>query len=178
MLSTYQAFVQTDVPEGELIVSRTNLCGIITYANDVFAQISGYSVEELIGKPHNIVRHPDMPKSLFKELWETIRRGELWRGCVKNLRKDGGYYWVYAEVSGVYKEGVLLEYKSMRSPMSEEMKITFQEKYDALRAHEEGNIRIVSNISVSMFESLLNLAKQENKSPDTILNQILQDNLF
>ena len=71
---------ETIVPKGELIVSRTNLKGIITYANETFAQISGYEIDELIGKPHNIVRHPDMPKSIFKELWECSQeRVKKWQ---------------------------------------------------------------------------------------------------
>ena len=115
MQTTYQMFTETIVPNDELIVSRTDLNGKITYANETFAQISGYEIDELIGKPHNIVRHPDMPHSVFKTLWETIKRGEMWKGYVKNLRKDGGYYWVYAEVSRVFKNGVLVEYKSIRT---------------------------------------------------------------
>lgn len=68
--------IETIVPKDELIISRTDLKGIITYANDTFAEISGYSADELIGKPHNIVRHPDMPKSVFKELWEDLQTKE------------------------------------------------------------------------------------------------------
>ena len=116
MLSSYRNFVETTVPKDELIISRTDLRGYITYTNGVFTNISGYSVEELIGKPHSIVRHPDMPRSVLEELWKTIKAGEIWRGYVKNLRKDEGYYWVYAEISSVYKNGKLIEYKSLRSP--------------------------------------------------------------
>ena len=79
---------ETIVPSGELIVSRTDLKGIITYANDTFAEISGYEVDELIGKAHNIVRHPDMPKSIFKELWQDLQTKGSWSGVVKNKRKD------------------------------------------------------------------------------------------
>jgi aerotaxis receptor len=178
MLSSYHNFVETEVPEGELIVSRTDLNGNITYANEVFAKISGYTPDELLGKPHSIVRHPDMPCSVFKQLWETIRAGEHWRGYVKNLRKDGGYYWVYAEVSGVYKDNKVVEYKSLRSPIDDEKKIEFQDKYDLLREKEEGTCRIVANISVDNYEKLKKIAKEENIPEEKILNHFLSDTLF
>lgn len=79
-----------------MIVSETDSKGNILYANDDFCKIAGYSKEELIGKPHNMVRHPDMPKVAFKDLWETIQRGEIWNGIVKNSTKSGGFYWVNA----------------------------------------------------------------------------------
>ena len=124
---------ETIVPKGELIVSRTDLKGIITYANETFAEISGYSVDELIGKPHNTVRHPDMPKTIFKELWNDLQTKNSWAGVVKNMRKDQGFYWVYAEVSGVFKNGILVEYKSIRTPISFEDKVRYQLLYDDIR---------------------------------------------
>jgi aerotaxis receptor len=84
--------------DGSAIISQTDLKGIITYANRAFSEVSGYSVEELIGKPHNIIRHPDMPKVVFEKMWSTIQGGQAWNGLVKNLRKDGRYYWVDTEV--------------------------------------------------------------------------------
>ena len=78
------------------LVSQTNEKGIITFASDDFCEIAGYSVEELIGKPHNIVRHPDMPKEAFKSLWETVKSGKIWTGYVKNVTKNGDFYWVFA----------------------------------------------------------------------------------
>jgi len=80
------------------LVSETDSKGIITFANDDFCKFAGYTLEEMIGKPHNLVRHPDMPKAAFKDLWETIQSGKRWRGFVKNRSKDGSYYWVYATV--------------------------------------------------------------------------------
>jgi PAS domain S-box-containing protein len=79
------------------IVSETDAKGKITYCNDYFKEISGYSEEELIGSPHNIVRHPDMPKVVFKLLWETISQGKNINAVVKNLAKDGRYYWIFTE---------------------------------------------------------------------------------
>jgi aerotaxis receptor len=84
--------------EDGLIVSSTDLKGIITYANRKFCEIAGYTKKELTGKNHNIVRHPDMPKAAFQELWDTLRAGKAWTGIVKNLRKDGKYYWVYSYI--------------------------------------------------------------------------------
>ena len=80
------------------LVSETDEKGIITFANDDFCKIAGYNVDEIIGKPHNIIRHKDMPKVAFKSLWDTIKKGEIWTGYVKNLSKSGDYYWVFATV--------------------------------------------------------------------------------
>ncbi|MDX4037201.1 PAS domain-containing protein [Aliarcobacter skirrowii] len=80
------------------LVSETNEKGNIIFANDDFCEISGFTVDELIGKPHNIVRHKDMPKAAFKDLWETVKRGEVWTGYVKNATKSGDFYWVFATV--------------------------------------------------------------------------------
>ncbi len=133
--------IETIVPKDELIISRTNLKGIITYANETFAEISGYSVEELIGKPHNIVRHPDMPKVIFEELWESLQTKGRWSGVVKNLRKDSGFYWVYAEISGVIKDNKLIEYKSVRTPISFNEKVKHQLYYDELKIKNNDKIR-------------------------------------
>jgi aerotaxis receptor len=126
-------FIETEVPHDEVITSRTDLDGNITHANELFCEISGYSLEELLGKPHSIVRHPDMPKSVYKDLWETIKSGNQWIGIVKNLRKDKGHYWVKAIVSGVYKDGKLVEYKSLRSPIDYHDKLDYQKLYDKIR---------------------------------------------
>ncbi len=135
--------IETEVPEVELIISRTDLQGKITYANETFAEISGYEVEELIGQPHNIVRHPDMPSSIFAELWEYLQSNKQWSGVVKNMRKDSGFYWVRAIVSGVYKNGELVEYKSLRSPVTYEEKLEAQRLYDKIRAENGEKIRRV-----------------------------------
>lgn len=89
------------------LVSETDAKGIITFANEDFCHYAGYTVEELIGKPHSIVRHPDMPKEAFKNLWNTIQRGNTWKGEVKNRAKCGSSYTVYATVYPIRKEGEL-----------------------------------------------------------------------
>ena len=134
---------ETIVPKNELIISRTDLKGNITYANETFAEISGYSIEELIGKSHNIVRHPDMPKAIFEELWKSLKTKGSWNGIVKNIRKDTGFYWVYAEISGVLKNGVLIEYKSIRTPISFEEKQKHQLLYDRIKKENNEKIRKV-----------------------------------
>jgi len=85
-------------PDNSYILSETDANGIIIYANELFCEIAGYKLEELIGEPHNIVRHPDMPRIAFSGLWDDIQSKGFWTGIVKNLRKDRGYYWVHATV--------------------------------------------------------------------------------
>ena len=135
--------IETEVPEEEIIISRTDLQGNITYVNETFAEISGYEVDELIGKPHNIVRHPDMPSSVFADLWESIQNKKQWTGVVKNMRKDSGFYWVKAIVSGVYKNGELVEFKSLRTPVSYDEKLEAQKLYDTMRAENGEKVRKV-----------------------------------
>lgn len=101
-------------PDGQLIVSRTDTKGIITQVNRAFCDISGYDRGELIGTPHRILRHPDMPAAAFRDLWETVGRGERWNGYVKNLCKDGRFYWVYATVIPNVRNGTVVGYTSVR----------------------------------------------------------------
>jgi len=82
--------------QNTMIVSETNEKGIVVYANEDFCSIAGYTKEELIGKPHNVVRHEDMPKLAFEDLWKTIQSGKIWNGIVKNKTKSGDFYWVNA----------------------------------------------------------------------------------
>ncbi|HZN24297.1 MAG TPA: methyl-accepting chemotaxis protein [Burkholderiales bacterium] len=103
------------LPEGEVIVTRTDLKGRITYANDAFLRSCGFTRDELLGKAHNIVRHPDMPPAAFGDLWDTIKTGQPWSALVKNRRKDGGYYWVRANVSPIVEEGRIVGYTSVRT---------------------------------------------------------------
>ena len=84
--------------EGSNIISQTDLKGVITYANRKFSEVSAYRVDELVGQSHNLIRHPDMPKEIFQAMWDTISTGHTWNGIVKNLRKDGLYYWVDTEI--------------------------------------------------------------------------------
>jgi aerotaxis receptor len=112
--TVYVTEIEVPFPEGRLIVSRTDLSGIITHANDAFVEMSGWSREELIGAPHHILRHPDMPKVAFKGLWDDLKAGKKWHGYVKNLRKDGSFYWVYATAVPNIRNGVVVGYTSVR----------------------------------------------------------------
>jgi aerotaxis receptor len=101
-------------PHEYTLVSRTNTKGIITFANEAFVEVSGFSREELVGSSHNIVRHPDMPPAVFAQMWRTLKADLPWRGLVKNRCKDGNYYWVDAQVVPVRKDGVTTGYMSVR----------------------------------------------------------------
>ena len=100
--------------DDEILVSLTDPKGIITYANDAFVRISGFTREELIGQPHNIVRHPDMPPAAFKDLWDDLKAGRHWMGLVKNRSKNGDYYWVNAFASPLYEGDRLIGFQSVR----------------------------------------------------------------
>jgi PAS domain S-box-containing protein len=106
--------IETPYPDGKLIVSSTDPNGIIKNVNQAFVEMSGYTEKELIGSPHAILRHPDMPPAAFKDLWDTVIKGEKWQGFVKNLRKDGGYYWVKATVIPNVRKGKVIGYTSVR----------------------------------------------------------------
>ena len=112
--------VETLLPENEFIYSRTDLKGQITEANEAFCMVSGFTREEMLGEPHNMVRHPDMPEAAFADMWRDLKAGTPWRGIVKNRRKDGGFYWVVANVSPVRENGQVVGYQSVRSRPSEQ----------------------------------------------------------
>ena len=101
-------------PDGRLIISRTDLNGVLTHANDAFVELSGYGRDEVIGQQHTILRHPDMPKAPFKDLWDTVSAGKKWHGYVKNLRKDGAHYWLYATAVANIRNGKAVGYTSVR----------------------------------------------------------------
>ena len=107
-------------PEGRALVSTTDLKGRILHCNDVFVAVSGFSREELIGRPHNLIRHPDMPAEAFRDLWATVQAGRPWSGLVKNRRKDGDHYWVMANVTPLLRDGQPAGYLSVRSQPTRE----------------------------------------------------------
>ncbi|MCQ8895956.1 methyl-accepting chemotaxis protein [Limnobacter humi] len=116
------------------IVTKTDLKGKITYANPAFVDISGFELNELLGQPHNVVRHPDMPGDAFKDLWETVRQGEPWKGLVKNRCKDGGFYWVDAYVTPLTQNGQRIGYMSVRSKPNEDQKRDAERLYQSVNA--------------------------------------------
>jgi PAS domain S-box-containing protein len=123
--------------EFAFLVSETDEKGIIIFANDDFCKMAEYSVDELIGKPHNIVRHKDMPKVAFKDLWETVKRNEIWSGYVKNATKSRNYYWVYATVFPTITSDGKKGYLSCRRKATKEEIDEHIELYKNLIAQEK-----------------------------------------
>ncbi len=125
---------EQEVAEGETIVSQTDLHGTIVSVNDTFVRVSGYTREELIGQPHSLLRHPDVPKAAFKDLWETIQSGKPWTQLVKNRCKNGNHYWVEANVTPVLKNGDVVGYLSVRRRISDAQKQAAEAAYKAIEA--------------------------------------------
>lgn len=121
---------------GTILVTRTNLKGIITYANDAFVEISGFTKNELVGANHNVVRHPDMPPAAFEDLWMCLKDGRPWSALVKNRTKSGDYYWVEANVTPVFKNGKAEEYLSVRYAPSRDQIMQAEELYRNLHANK------------------------------------------
>lgn len=107
--------VEYDFPASDMLVSATNVSSHIEYCNPAFIEVSGYSRDELIGQPHNLIRHPDMPKEAFEDMWRTIQGGQSWTALVKNRRKNGDHYWVRANVTPIIKDDSVIGYLSVRT---------------------------------------------------------------
>ena len=127
-----------DYPASQMLVSATDLKGRIQYCNPAFVAVSGYTREELIGQPHNIIRHPDMPADAFSDMWNTIREGRPWTALVKNRRKNGDHYWVRANVTPVSELGSVVGYLSVRVKPSREEVRAAEALYEKMR---EGMLR-------------------------------------
>jgi PAS domain S-box-containing protein len=130
--------IEREVTPVDLIVSKANEAGDITYANPIFFKISGYSQSELLDQPHAILRHPDMPKVIFKYLWDNLKVGKEVYAYVKNLCKDGSHYWVLAQVRVAKNpDGSFRNYVSTRRNVKPETKEMFDALYAKLKAIEE-----------------------------------------
>lgn len=127
---------ETLFPTGELIVSQTDTEGVITMCNEAFVRMSGFAQEDLIGQPHSILRHPDMPAAAFADLWNTVADGRRWYGYVKNLRKDGGFYWVYATVIPKIRNGEIVGHTSVRREPSRTRVEEMATAYESMRSEE------------------------------------------
>src|SRR5690606_4146794 len=136
--------------DAERLISTTDLSSKITYVNDAFVAISGFSREELVGQPHNIVRHPDMPPGVFAHTWETIKQGKPWIGIVKNRCKTGDQSWASACVTPVYEDGKRAGYGSGRSVPSAAQK----RRAEALYARQRAAKPPVSRIEYWTFDPL------------------------
>jgi len=128
---------QIDLIEDNVLISRTDLKGVITYASTAFAKISGYTKSELIGQPHSIVRHPDMDKEIFEEMWKIIKKGKVWQGEVKNLKKNGGFYWVKATIMPDFNyKGMIIGFTSVRVDITHE-KVFNDELYNDVQTKSD-----------------------------------------
>ncbi|MDD5216165.1 MAG: methyl-accepting chemotaxis protein [Methylococcales bacterium] len=144
----------------DLIVSKTNLKGIITFVNDDLTRISGYSKDELIGKPHNIFRHSDMPKEAFADMWQTIKTGHSWSGLVKNKTKSGGFYWVRAHITAIYEGNKIVGYMSVRRKPKPENIVFITDVYrDIINGKFQGKIKRGLLIQGNFFQKALNAFK-------------------
>ncbi|WP_456451523.1 PAS domain-containing protein [Hydrogenimonas sp.] len=130
--------VEKEVPfHGGVMITETDARGVITYANRRFCEMTGYTKRELVGSPHSLIRHPDMPKEVFESMWKTIRSGKIWRGYVKNIRKDGSYYWVLVYIQPKKDaEGKLLGYVAGRKVARRDQVERMERLYEMCRNGE------------------------------------------
>ncbi|MDH5465525.1 MAG: PAS domain-containing protein [Thiovulaceae bacterium] len=137
-----------------LLISKTDLKGVITYANDNFVNLVGYTEKELIGKPHNLVRHPDMPAFIFKYLWDELQKGNEVSAYVKNRAKDGGFYWVHANASpSIDNNGNIRGFHSTRrAPTKEAIDIIAPLYQQLLEAEEKGGIEASAKLITSILK--------------------------
>jgi len=134
------------VTDETLIVSRTDLKGRLTYVNEDFIDAAEFTTDELIGKAHNIVRHPDMPPEAFENLWETLKAEKPWVGAIKNRRKNGGFYWVLATASPIRENGQVTGYTSIRTKLAADQRALAEEVYAAIREKKPHGYRIDAGI--------------------------------
>jgi aerotaxis receptor len=137
-----------DYPSSRMLVSATDLKGKIQYCNPAFIAVSGYSRDELIGQPHNLIRHPDMPAEAFADLWTTIRAAHPWSAYVKNRRKNGDYYWVLASVTPVVEKGVPVGYLSVRVKPGRDEVRQAEALYGQMRAGQARGVRLRHGVVV------------------------------
>nr|WP_298376187.1 PAS domain-containing methyl-accepting chemotaxis protein [uncultured Halomonas sp.] len=130
------------IDENKFLVSRTDLKGRITFANDAFIEVSGFDKKEVIGAPHNIMRHPDMPEAAFIDFWATLEAGETWNGLVKNRRKNGDFYWVNASATPLLENGEVQGYASVRTKAAPEECAHAERIYAQLRTGQTKGIRL------------------------------------
>ena len=163
---------EVELPENELLVSRTDPGGRIVFVNAAFTAISGYSEAELIGAPHNLIRHPHMPKEAFADLWATIKAGRPWEGYVKNRAKNGDYYWVRANVTPVVEDGQIAGYISIRFKPSRQQVAAVEQVYAQFRAGNAGGLRIEDGMAVATG-LMHRLSKLANSISGKLLTQFV-----
>ncbi|MDD4978897.1 MAG: PAS domain-containing methyl-accepting chemotaxis protein [Gallionella sp.] len=146
----YVSQQEVPFPQGKVLISKTDIKGFITYCNDEFEAISGYSRSELLGANHNIVRHPDMPPAAFKWMWDTLHAGRPWRGTVKNRCKNGDYYWVRATIVPIIENGHTTGYVSMRRAPS---RVQIADATELYRAYNQTGEEFVSKGEKMKFKN-------------------------
>ena len=145
---THNEFV---IPDGVTLVSTTDLQSHITYCNPAFIAVSGYDREELIGQPHNIVRHPDMPQEAFRDMWETLKGGQPWSALVKNRRKNGDHYWVVANATPIMENGQAVGFMSVRTKPTREQVQAAEALYARMRTERDAGQQVVAQGGHSSF---------------------------
>lgn len=138
--------VEYPIQDDTLIVSKTDTKGRLTYFNDQFVAAAGFTEAELIGQPHNIIRHPDMPTEAFADLWATLKAGKPWAGAVKNRRKNGDFYWVLASATPIWEAGQISGYMSIRSKIPDSQRAEAEHVYALLREKKAGNYTVCGGI--------------------------------
>ncbi len=161
--------VEIQLKDTTLIVSKTDLKGQITYINRDFIDISGFSEQELIGQPHNIVRHPDMPVEAFADLWATLKAGRPWTGMVKNRCKNGDYYWVLANATPIWENGQVTGYMSVRRMPSRAQVDAAERAYAAIRAGKSGLVVVDGQ---ALRDNKLSLALRKLTIAKTLVSTI------
>jgi PAS domain S-box-containing protein len=154
------------------IVSKADLYGTLEYVNDTFSEVSGYDESELVGQPHNIIRHPDMPKVIFKVLWDNIQKGKKFHGIIKNLAKSGKYYWVITDFDYVVNEDAkITKYIARRKAISTGVIEKVEELYKKLSKIEQ-----VSGIEASE-KYLIGYLEDHNVDYVELITKLMMDDL-
>jgi PAS domain S-box-containing protein len=157
--------------DSDFIVSKTDTKGFITYCNQIFMDMAGYEENELLGVNHNLIRHPDMPQVAFKLAWDLIESGNEFLGFVKNLRKNGGFYWVFAHITPDYNEnGRIVGYTSVRRKPPREVIPTIEGLYKTLLDAERTGGMSASN------EILVNFLMEKNITYDKLVLSLQGNN--
>ncbi|MGT7589067.1 PAS domain-containing protein, partial [Escherichia coli] len=158
-------------------LSTTSPQSHITYVNPDFIKISGFTEEELLGQPHNIVRHPDMPPAAFEHMWSTLKSGRSWMGLVKNRCKNGDHYWVSAYVTPIAKNGSIVEYQSVRTKPEPEQVLAAEKLYAQLRSGKAARPKLAASFSVKIllliWGSIISSAMAAGMLTDTSISSLL-----
>ena len=163
---------EIEITEKDMIVSTTDKKGTIIYANDIFCDIAGYKRSEVIGQPHNMIRHPQMPKAIFKLLWDRVLNGEVIYAFVKNLARNGDYYWVKAYVKPIIENGEVVKITSYRKPLNSFAKEFISKLYNTLLDYEKTH-----SVEESL-EFVQNYLKDRNLTYDQFIDRLsLQKNV-